>query len=165
MLAWIYGGGFVNGGASPPTYSGANLAQQGIMFVSFNYRVGRFGTFALPQLTKENPDNGRLGNYGIMDQIAALKWVKRNIAAFGGDPANITIIGASAGGISIHYPVTSPEARGLFNKAISMSGRDARADAGKGLRGAEQVGANFAQSVRPPPAPSISRGRLHAGHY
>ncbi len=147
VLVWIYGGGFVNGGASPPTYSGANLAKQGILFVSFNYRVGRFGAFALPQLTKENPDNGRLGNYGIMDQIAALKWVKRNVAAFGGDPSNVTIIGESAGGISVHYLVTSPETRGLFNKAISLSGGDARADAnGKGLSGAEQVGANFAQS-------------------
>jgi len=147
VLVWIYGGGFVNGGASPPTYSGANLAKQGIMFVSFNYRVGRFGTFAFPQLTKENPDNGRLGNYGIMDQIAALKWVKRNIAAFGGDPSNVTIIGESAGGISVHYLVTSPEARGLFNKAISMSGGDARTGmSDKGLSDTEQVGANFARS-------------------
>jgi para-nitrobenzyl esterase len=147
VLVWIYGGGFVNGGASPPTYSGANLAKQGIMFVSFNYRVGRFGTFALPQLTKANPDNGRLGNYGIMDQIAALQWVKRNIAAFGGDPSNVTIIGESAGGISVHYLVTSPEARGLFNKAISLSGGDASASMNdKGLGDAERVGANFAQS-------------------
>ena len=147
VLVWIYGGGFVNGGASPPTYSGANLAKQGVLFVSFNYRVGRFGTFALPQLTKENPDNGRLGNYGIMDQIAALKWVKNNIAAFGGDPSNVTIIGESAGGISVHYLVTSPEARGLFNKAISLSGGDASASMNAaGLSGTEQVGANFARS-------------------
>jgi len=147
VLVWIYGGGFVNGGASPPTYSGANLAKQGVLFVSFNYRVGRFGTFALPQLTKENPDNGHFGNYGIMDQIAALKWVKRNVAAFGGDPSNVTIFGESAGGISVHYLVASPETRGLFNKAISLSGGDTRADAdGKGLTGAEQIGANFAQS-------------------
>lgn len=122
VIVWIYGGGFVNGGASPPTYSGANIAKQGVMFVSFNYRVGRFGTFALPQLTKANPDGGRIGNYGIMDQIAALKWVQKNIAQFGGDPSNVTIIGESAGGMSVHALVTSPLATGLFQKAFVMSG-------------------------------------------
>ncbi len=119
VVVWIYGGGFVNGGASPPTYSGADLAKQGVVFVSFNYRVGRFGTFALPQLTRANADGGRLGNYGIMDQIAALQWVQRNAAAFGGDPANVTIIGESAGGMSVHMLNTSPLAKGLFHKAAS----------------------------------------------
>jgi para-nitrobenzyl esterase len=89
--------GFVNGGASPPTYSGANLAREGVVFVSFNYRVGRFGTFAHPALTKADADKGLLGNYGFMDQVAALNWVKRNVAKFGGDPANVTLIGESAG--------------------------------------------------------------------
>jgi para-nitrobenzyl esterase len=122
VIFWIYGGGFVNGGASPPTYSGANLAKQGVVVFSANYRVGRFGTFAHPLLTKENPDQGRLGNYGYMDQIAALEWVHRNIAAFGGDPDNVTLMGESAGGNSVHALVTSPLTRGLFHKAVVMSG-------------------------------------------
>lgn len=122
VIVWIYGGGFVNGGASPPTYSGANLAQQSVMFVSFNYRLGRFGTFAHPQLTAQDPDGGRLGNYGYMDQIAALRWVQRNIAAFGGDPKNVTLVGESAGGMSVNTMVTSPLTTGLFARAIVMSG-------------------------------------------
>ncbi|HZF46518.1 MAG TPA: carboxylesterase family protein, partial [Sphingomonadaceae bacterium] len=118
VIVWIYGGGFVNGGASPPTYAGANLARQGVVFVSFNYRVGRFGTFAHPALTRANEDDGLLGNYGFLDQIAALRWVQRNVAAFGGDPRNVTIVGESAGGMSVHTLVTSPMARGLFAKAV-----------------------------------------------
>ncbi len=146
VLVWIYGGGFVNGGASPPTYAGANIAKKGIMFVSFNYRVGRFGTFALPQLTAANADGGRLGNYGIMDQIAALQWVKRNIAAFGGDPANVTVAGESAGGISVHALVTSPQAKGLFNRGVVMSGGDARTYTANTLQDVEKIGGNFART-------------------
>lgn len=146
VVVWIYGGGFVNGGASPPTYSGAHLAAQGVMFVSFNYRVGRFGTFALPQLTKADADGGRLGNYAIMDQIAALQWVKRNIASFGGDPSNVTIIGESAGGMSVHALVTSPLAAGLFQKAFVMSGGNAKSDPSKTLASVEQIGIDFAKS-------------------
>jgi para-nitrobenzyl esterase len=122
VLVWIYGGGFVNGGSSPPTYSGAALARQGIVFVSFNYRLGRFGTFAHPALAKADPDKGLRANYGYLDQIAALHWVKRNIAAFGGDPAQVTIIGESAGGMSVHALVTSPMAKGLFQRAVIQSG-------------------------------------------
>jgi para-nitrobenzyl esterase len=122
VLVWIYGGGFVNGGSSPRTYAGANLATGGLVVVSFNYRVGRFGTFAHPQLTAEDRDNGRLGNYGIMDQIAALNWVRRNVEAFGGDPGNVTVVGESAGGASIHMLMTSPRAQGLFHRAVIMSG-------------------------------------------
>ncbi|WP_420139965.1 carboxylesterase/lipase family protein [Sphingomonas sp.] len=146
VIVWIYGGGFVNGGASPPTYAGANLAQKGVMFVSFNYRVGRFGTFALPQLTKADPDHGLIGNYGFMDQIAALKWVQRNIAAFGGDPNNVMIIGESAGGMSVHTLVTSPLARGLFQKAFVMSGGAAETAGGPTLSDVEQIYQNFAQA-------------------
>ena len=145
VIVWIYGGGFVNGGASPPTYSGAHMAQKGVMFVSFNYRVGRFGTFAFPQLTKENPDHGLLGNYDFMDQIAALKWVQRNIAAFGGDPSNVTIIGESAGGMSVHTLVTSPLARGLFQKAFVMSGGNAETAGGPTLRDTEKIYEDFAK--------------------
>ena len=162
VLVWIYGGGFVNGGASPPTYAGANMAKKGIVFVSFNYRLGRFGTFALPQLTAQNADGGRLGNYGIMDQVAALRWVKRNIAAFGGDPANITISGESAGGISVHALVTSPEAKGLFNKAVVMSGGDAKAFTGNTLADVETIGGNFARTKGIDPAAPDALQRLRA---
>lgn len=122
VLVWIYGGGFVNGGASPPTYAGDAMARQGVLFVSFNYRVGRFGTFAHPQLDRADADGGRRANYGFMDQIAALEWVRRNIAAFGGDPAQVTIVGESAGGMSVHTLLTSPLARGLFARAVIQSG-------------------------------------------
>jgi len=144
VMVWIYGGGFVNGGSSPPTYSGAELARQGIMVVSFNYRVGRFGTFAHPALTRANEDGGLLGNYGYMDQLAALKWVQRNIAAFGGDPNDVTIVGESAGGMSVHMLVTSPMAKGLFTKAVVMSGGDGNGMGADGLAQAERIGLAFA---------------------
>src|SRR4051794_34222839 len=121
VMVWIYGGGFVNGGSSPAVYSGQRFAENGVVLVSFNYRLGRFGFFAHPALTKETP-SGPLGNYGYMDQIAALQWVKRNVAAFGGDPGNVTIFGESAGGGSVLAMMTSPLARGLFHKAIIESG-------------------------------------------
>ncbi len=121
VFVWIYGGGFVNGGSSPSVYDGSAFARQGVAFVSFNYRLGRFGFFAHPALSAEQPA-GPLANYAIMDQIAALKWVQRNIAAFGADPHNVTICGESAGGISVHILMTSPAAAGLFNKAIVQSG-------------------------------------------
>lgn len=122
VVFWIYGGGFVNGGSSPPVYDGSSFAKKGVIMVSANYRLGRFGFFGFPELTKENKDNGLLGNYGYMDQIAALKWVQANIAAFGGDPANVTIFGESAGGGSVHTLMTSSQAKGLFAKAIVQSG-------------------------------------------
>jgi len=161
VLVWIYGGGFVNGGASPPTYSGATLAKRGIMVVSFNYRVGRFGTFAHLQLTMRNPDRGMLGNYGYMDQIAALRWVKRNIASFGGDPANVTIMGESAGGMSVLALVTSPQTGGLFHKAVVMSGGDGGGMSGINggggtLASAEAAGLAFAASK------NIAAGDPHA---
>ncbi|WP_036167544.1 carboxylesterase/lipase family protein [Massilia sp. 9096] len=142
VLAWIYGGGFINGGSSPPTYSGANLAKQGVLVVSFNYRLGRFGFFAHPQLTTADADHGQLGNYGLMDQIAALQWVRKNIAKFGGDPANVTIIGESAGGMSVHALMTSPMADGLFAKAVIMSGGDGRTNSAT-LAAVEQAGVAF----------------------
>jgi para-nitrobenzyl esterase len=163
VLVWIYGGGFVNGGASPPTYAGANMAKRGVMFVSFNYRLGRFGSFALPQLSQAHADGGRLGNYGTMDQIAALQWVRRNIAAFGGDPAKVTIVGESAGGMSVHQLVTSPLARGLFHQAFAMSGGDGHPDpSGKALADAERIGANFARAKGVDPSASDAVERLRA---
>ncbi len=144
VLVWIYGGGFLNGGASPPTYSGAELAKQGIVFVSFNYRVGRFGFFMHPELTHEAKGEP-LGNYGFMDQIAALNWVKRNIHAFGGNAEDVTIVGESAGGMSIHTLLTSPMTKNLFHKAVIQSGGDGKlmmAD----KTSAEQAGTAFAKA-------------------
>jgi para-nitrobenzyl esterase len=142
VIVWIYGGGFVNGGSSPPTYAGAALARQGVVLVSFNYRLGRFGFFAHPQLTQQAHDEP-LGNYGYMDQLAALQWVKRNVAAFGGDASNVTIIGESAGGMSVNALLTSPLAQGLFAKAVVLSGGDGKS-ADPGLAAVEQAGVNFA---------------------
>jgi para-nitrobenzyl esterase len=121
VMVWIYGGGFSMGSTRPPLYAGANFARVGVVLVSIQYRVGRFGFFAHPALTREDP-RGLLGNFAIMDQIAALKWVKHNIAAFGGDPDNVTIFGESAGGISINALMATEAAGGLFQKAISESG-------------------------------------------
>ena len=118
VVVWIHGGGFVNGGSSPGVYSGASFARDGVVFVSFNYRLGRFGFFAHPALA----DQGYGGNFGFLDQIAALKWVRANIAAFGGDPMHVTVVGESAGGMSVHMLLQSPLARGLFTQAIIESG-------------------------------------------
>lgn len=154
VMVWIYGGGFVNGGSSPEVYNGSRFAENGIVFVSFNYRVGRFGFFAHPALTKESAD-GLAGNYAFMDQIAALKWVHRNIAAFGGDPGNVTIFGESAGGMSVLTLMTSPAARGLFHKAIVESGGGRNllgpmrkiSQAQGALGSAESVGVAFAKKM------------------
>ena len=122
VLVWIYGGGFVNGGASPAVYSGESFARHGVMFVSFNYRLGRFGFFAFPELTREDPDHGLVANYGHMDALAAMHWVQRNIAAFGGDPKQVTIYGQSAGAAQVYMLLTAPLADGLFTRAIVQSG-------------------------------------------
>ena len=121
VMVWIHGGAFVFGSGSAPDFSGVPFAKQGVMLVTFNYRLGRLGFFAHPALTREHPGDVK-GNYAYMDQIAALQWVQRNIAAFGGDPSNVTIFGESAGGVSVHTLLTSPLSRGLFQKAISESG-------------------------------------------
>ncbi len=121
VMVWIYGGGFMGGSGAMSFTSGTRFAKQGVILVSFNYRVGRFGFFAFPALSRERTDELK-GNYAYMDQIAALQWVKRNIAAFGGDPGNVTIFGFSAGGVSVHSMLASPLARGLFHKAIAESG-------------------------------------------
>ena len=121
VMVWIHGGAFVFGSGSSPGSSGVQFAKQGVVLVTFNYRLGRLGFFAFPALSREHPEELK-GNYGYMDQIAALKWVQRNIAAFGGDPNNVTIFGESAGGVSVHTHLTSPLSRGLFQKAISQSG-------------------------------------------
>lgn len=121
VMVWIYGGAFVGGGSSYPETFGTQFAKQGVILVNFNYRLGRLGHFAFPALSAEHPSEPK-GSYAYMDQIAALKWVQQNIAAFGGDPKNVTIFGESAGGVSVHSLLTIPSAKGLFQKAIIESG-------------------------------------------
>ena len=157
VMVWIHGGGFVFGSGSFPMTSGAQFARHGVVLVSLNYRLGRFGFFAFPALSRERPEEAK-GNYAYMDQIAALQWVKRNIATFGGDPGNVTIFGFSAGGVSVHSLLASPMARGLFHKAIAESGgsRDSVLTA-RPLRedgvdpnypvSAETIGLTFARSM------------------
>ncbi|MFF7063511.1 carboxylesterase family protein [Pseudomonas sp. NPDC008258] len=144
VLVWIHGGGFVNGSPSRPYYSGAELASRDVVVVSFNYRLGRFGFFAHPQLTREQEQCEALGSYAVMDQIAALQWVQRNIAVFGGDPGNVTVMGESAGGTSVHMLLTSPHARTLMHKAVILSGGDGREQSD--LNQAERAGVAFAQT-------------------
>lgn len=121
VMVWIHGGAYKNGAASMKLYHGDQLARQGIIFVSISYRLGVFGFLAHPELTKEST-NGSSGNYGLMDQIAALEWIKNNISAFGGDPSRVTIAGQSAGAMSVSALIASPRAKGLFHKAIGQSG-------------------------------------------
>jgi para-nitrobenzyl esterase len=121
VLVWIYGGGFSFGSSSSPVHNGEHLARKGVVLVSLNYRVGPLGFLAHPELTAESPHKAS-GNYGLLDLIAGLRWVKRNIAAFGGDPERVTIFGESAGGIAVSMLAASPQAKGLFHGAISQSG-------------------------------------------
>jgi len=121
VMVWIYGGGFTGGAGSEQRYDGERLAAKGPVVVTLNYRLGQFGFFAHPDLAKESGRNAS-GNYGMMDAIAALQWVKRNIGAFGGDPNNVTVFGESAGAIMTSALVGSPEAKGLFQRVITQSG-------------------------------------------
>jgi len=121
VLVWIYGGGFNGGSTSEPTYSGEKLAKKGVILVSIAYRVGQLGFLAHPDLSAESP-NHVSGNYGLLDMIASLKWIQKNIAVFGGDPDKVTIFGESVGGIAVSMLCSSPLAKGLFHGAISQSG-------------------------------------------
>jgi para-nitrobenzyl esterase len=121
VMVWIYGGGFMAGATSEPRQDGGVLARQGVVVVTMNYRLGIFGFFALTELATES-DKKAAGNYGLLDQVAALEWVHRNIASFGGDPSNVTIFGESAGSFSVSALMASPVAKGLFHKAIGESG-------------------------------------------
>ena len=121
VMVWIFGGGFLAGGTSEPRQDGASLAKNGVVVVSMNYRLNIFGFFTHPDLAKESGKNAA-GNYGLMDQTAALEWVRENIAAFGGDPGNVTLFGESAGSFSVSAQEASPLAKGLFGKAIGESG-------------------------------------------
>ncbi len=123
VMVWLHGGGFSAGSARMPIYNGESLAQKGVVMVTLNYRLGFFGFFGHPELTAEaKSENVPTANYGLLDQLAALQWVQRNIQAFGGDPSNVTLFGESAGGVSVLALMTAPSARGLFQKAIIQSG-------------------------------------------
>lgn len=122
VMVWIHGGGLVNGSGTAPLYDGSNLARRGMVVVTLNYRLGRLGFFDHPALAAERPANEPAGNYGLMDVIAALKWVKANISAFGGDPENVTVFGELAGGAIVTKLMISPPARGLFDRAVVQSG-------------------------------------------
>ena len=174
VFVWIYGGALWSGTSRDPLYDGRRLAERGIMVVSLNYRVGPLGWLAHPELSKESKD-GISGNYGLMDQIAALRWVQQNIAAFGGDPANVTIAGESAGALSVMYLMASPPARGLFSKAITQSGYMISTPELKAARHgsppAEQIGAFVGQKLGAPdiaklramPADELTNGAAAAG--
>ena len=121
VMVWIHGGAFVGGSGAGAVTAGDAFAKQGVILMTFNYRLGRLGHFAFPALSREHPDEPK-GSYAFMDMIAALEWVQENITAFGGDPDNVTIFGQSAGGVAVHSLLTIPQAKGLFHKAISHSG-------------------------------------------
>ena len=158
VMLWIPGGGLTAGSGSRPVNHGGNLARLGVVVVAINYRLGSFGFFAHPELSGQDPDGGRLFNYGLMDQIAALEWVRDNIEGFGGDPANVTIFGESAGGYSVFALVASPAARGLFAKGISQSGYGRRGQprvaslAGEGEAPIEEMGVALAERLGMPEA-------------
>jgi para-nitrobenzyl esterase len=170
VMVWIHGGAFVFGSGS--FSSGVAFARQGVILVTFNYRLQRLGFFAFPALSREHPEELK-GNYGYMDQVAALRWVQQNIAAFGGDPNNVSIFGESAGGVSVHTHLTSPLSRGLFQKAISQSGggRDGVLT-GRPIRedgvdpnypvSAETIGVNFARRYGIEGTDSAALARLRA---
>jgi para-nitrobenzyl esterase len=180
VMVWIHGGSFTGGSGANALYDGTHFAERGVVLVTVNYRLGRLGFFAHPALSAEQPGQP-LGSYGIMDQIAALKWVKANAAAFGGDPNNVTAFGESAGGIAINFLMTSPQAKGLFNKAISesgfgrftgvpirgTSGRTAEKDglAYASAHGVTGTGADAAKALRALSAAELSKpnGGLNAG--
>jgi para-nitrobenzyl esterase len=154
VMLFIHGGSFTRGSGGVPLYDGSNLAKRGVVVVTINYRLGRLGYFAHPALTAENADGGRLGNYGLMDQIAALKWVQKNIRAFGGDPKKVTVFGESAGAVAVQMLTTTQAAKGLFARAISESGggtAGATAIRGGPLT-AEAFGASWAKGVGVPDA-------------
>lgn len=146
VLVYFYGGGFVAGDGSEPRYDGESMAQKGIVALTVNYRLGLFGFFAHPELSQESPHHAS-GNYGVMDQWAALQWVQKNIAAFGGDPARVTIAGESAGSVSVSAQMASPLSKNLIAGAIGESGSLLGTLPAKPLADAEKAGVEFAQKI------------------
>src|SRR5665648_959139 len=151
VIVFIHGGAFTSGSGSVPVYDGTSMAQKGIVFVTINYRVGIFGFFSHPGLSKESASKTS-GNYGLLDQIEALRWVQKNIAAFGGDPNRVAIAGQSVGAFSVNYLVASPLAKGLFQRAIVESGGAVLPtnplSGQQNLKDAEQHGIEFARSMK-----------------
>ena len=142
VMVWIHGGGYTRGSGSTPTYNGDVLAKKGAVLVTVNYRLGIFGFMAHPELTKESPNHAS-GDYGLLDMVAALKWVQKNIAAFGGDPKRVTIFGESAGSSAVNYLMASPLAKGLFERVIGESGANFGAARNGTLAAAEENGVKF----------------------
>jgi para-nitrobenzyl esterase len=173
VVVWIYGGGFTIGSASMANYSGERLAMKGVVYVALAYRVGALGFLAHPQLSAESPRHVS-GNYGFLDQIAALQWIQRNIARLGGDPDNVTIMGQSAGSASVCILQASPLSRGLFHRAVGMSG-GALGDMGRArpMSAAEQWGHELQMLLKAPsiealrqlPADRILAAQGAAGRY
>jgi len=151
VVVWIYGGGFTIGSASMANYSGEQLAKKGVVYVALAYRVGALGFLAHPELSAESPRHVS-GNYGFLDQIAALQWIQRNIARFGGDAGNVTIMGQSAGSASVSVLQASPLSRGLFHRAVGMSGGALGANMGRArpLSAAEQWGRELQAVLKAP---------------
>jgi para-nitrobenzyl esterase len=165
VMVWIHGGGFQAGSGSEPRQDGSKLAARGVVVVSLNYRMGVFGFFAHPELSKEST-HGASGNFGLMDQIAALQWVKANAAAFGGNPGNVTILGESAGSLSVCALLASPLARGLFHKAIGESGAYFGGSRSplppRSLADSEKAGAEFAARAGMPTLADLRRATADA---
>jgi para-nitrobenzyl esterase len=146
VFVYIPGGAYSSGSGEVLLYDGEGLAKKGVIVVTINYRLGVFGFLAHPELTAESPHHAS-GNYGLMDQIAALRWVKQNIAALGGDPDRITVGGQSAGAGSVHYLTVSPEARQLFQRAMAQSGSGRHSDQSPSLNAAEEQGQKFSAAI------------------
>ncbi|WP_417484728.1 carboxylesterase/lipase family protein [Maricaulis salignorans] len=175
VFVWIHGGALSAGSSKEPLYDGARLAEQGIIVVSINYRLGILGYLAHPRLSAESPD-GVSGNYGLLDQIEALRWVQANIASFGGDPTRVTIGGESAGGLSVMYLMTAPAARDLFSQAIAQSAYMvstptlSRREHGEfaaeeiGTYVATQLGARNLAALRRMDAQTLTEGATAAGY-
>jgi para-nitrobenzyl esterase len=167
VLVYIFGGGFSNGDGSEPRYDGESMARNGIVAVSVNYRTNIFGFFVHPELAKESPHHAA-GNYGLLDQVAALQWVQKNIAAFGGDPKNVTIFGESAGSGMVANLMAIPSTKGLFERAIGESSAWSTIQVAKlqtlaeaeeaGTKAAERMGAKSLAELRAKPAADIIRG-------
>jgi para-nitrobenzyl esterase len=157
VMVWIHGGGYNNGSGTAELYDGTNLARRGVVVVTINYRLGRLGFFDHPALAAERAADTPAGNYGVMDQIAALEWVRDNIAAFGGDPSRVTLFGESAGGAAVTQLMVAPAAQGLFHAAIVQSGLGRQRSAllsedRPGRPSAQSLGLQFARSAGLPEA-------------
>ncbi len=168
VLVWLHGGAFYEGSGEIITYDGEELAKKGVIVVTINYRLGIFGFYTHPELTKESPQHAS-GNYGLLDCVAALKWVQQNIAAFGGDPGRVTIAGQSAGAAAVHTLTASPLAKGLFHRAIAESGsgvgrrtKQLAAAEQDGVKWAETKGATSLKELRAKPAADLMGGARFA---